>query len=185
MGEQKRIKAALNDLGKDLGNDNTAIIDDLLKKFVGSGSTPKDILGISDEKSESIYANAYLLYNTGKYGDAIHLFRLLIMMDPSEIKYILGLSACFHMQKEYRKAVDTYSLCAAMDTESPIPYFHLSDCFLQLQDKPSALIALEMAVQRAGDKIQYQILKDRALLTIDSLKKDFEKIKVQQEEELG
>ena len=134
--------------------------------------TPKDLLKITDAQAEGIYAQAYRLYNTGKYKDACNLFRLLVMINSTEAKYALGMAACFHMQKEYKAAADMYMLCSILDPASPIPPFHASDCYIQMKDRVSALFSLELAVQKAGQKPEYKVLKDRALLTISTLKKE-------------
>jgi type III secretion system low calcium response chaperone LcrH/SycD len=89
----------------------------------------------------------------------------------------MGLAACFHMMKEYKNAVSTYAICGVIDPDNPIPHYHASDCYIHMNDPVSALIALEMAIKRAGDKPEYQMLKDRALLSIESLKKEIAKIK--------
>lgn len=145
-------------------------LSDLSDKIINQGMIPKDALGLSDAVVEGIYAQAYRLYNTGKYAEATHLFRMLVMLNATEAKYILGLAACFHMLKEYQNAVQTYSMCAMLDPENPIPHYHASDCYVQMKDNLSAIIALDLAVQRAGEKAEYSKIKERALLTIESLK---------------
>ena len=176
-GEQQQIKKATEELGTSLGKEKSKELQNVASKVVNEGYIPKDMLGLSDAMVEGIYGQAYRLYNTGKYKDASQLFRLLIMLNSTEPKYAMGLAACFHMLKEYQNAVSTYAICGIIDPENPIPHYHASDCYLHLQDPVSALIALEMAVKRAGDKQEYQTLKDRALLTIESLKQEVNKPK--------
>jgi type III secretion system low calcium response chaperone LcrH/SycD len=174
--EQHQIKKAADKISAELGPENKdyqQAVDKLVKK----GVMPKDVMGLSDSMIEGIYAQAYRLYNTGKYKDAAQLFRLLIMLNSTEAKYAMGLAACFHMMKEFKNAVEMYALCAIIDPTSPVPHFHSSDCYIQMKDPISALIALEMAVKRAGNQPTYQTLRDRSLLTIESLKKEMQKPK--------
>lgn len=159
---QESAKKNMDRLGKALS--------DLSDKIINKGMLPKDALGLSDAVVEGIYAQAYRLYNTGKYSEAIHLFRMLVVLNTTESKYILGLAACFHMLKEYQNAIHTYAMCAMMDPENPIPHYHASDCYVEMKDPLSAIISLDLAVQRAGDKPEYAKIKERALLTIESLK---------------
>ena len=42
------------------------------------------------------------------------------MLNAMEPKYILGLAACFHMLKEYFNAIQTYTMCSALDLQNPI-----------------------------------------------------------------
>lgn len=134
--------------------------------------TVKDMLGVTEESIESLYSQAYLLYNTGRYRDAIQVFRLLIMLNPMESKYTMGLAASLHMLKEYKGASAAYSLVSILDPENPIPYYHASDCYIQSGDKLSAIAMLEMAIKRAGAKPEFAALKKRAEITLETVKKE-------------
>lgn len=171
-GDQHQIKKATEHTGAQISSDKAKHYSQTRDKMMKQAVTPKEAMGLSDSMVEGIYGQAYRLYNTGKYKDASQLFRLLIMLNSTEPKYALGLAACFHMLKEYKSAIQMYTLCGIMDPSTPIPYYHSSDCFLQMNDKVSALVSLEMAVKRSGEKAEFRTLKDRALLTIESLKKE-------------
>jgi type III secretion system low calcium response chaperone LcrH/SycD len=144
---------------------------EIADKMLKQGMTPKDAMGLTSGYLENIYAQAYRLYNTGKYTEATHLFRILVMLNAMEPKYMLGLAACFHMLKEYFNAIQTYTMCSALDPQNPIPHYHSSDCFIQMKEYLSAMICLELAIERAGDKPEYAKMKERALLSLESLKK--------------
>jgi type III secretion system low calcium response chaperone LcrH/SycD len=172
-GDQKEeVKKALEKMGLKIGDEKAAEMDKVTRSAMMEQMLPKNAMGLSDAMVEGLYSQGYRLYNTGKYKDASQLFRLLIMIDSTNAKYTMGLAACFHMLKEYESAVSTYALCGIIDPDSPIPYYHSSDCFIQMKDNVSAIISLEMAVKRCGTKPEFQSLKDRALLTIESLRKD-------------
>jgi type III secretion system low calcium response chaperone LcrH/SycD len=171
-GEQHQVKKAAEEIGATLGTEKAEEVQNIANRVVEQGVMPKDALGLSDAMVEGIYGQAFRLYNTGKYRDASQLFRLLIMLNSTESKYAMGLAACFHMLKEYKNAVSTYAICGVIDPENPIPHYHASDCYIQMGDPASAVIALEMAIKRAGEKQEYQTLKDRAKMTIETLKKE-------------
>lgn len=176
-GEELDVKKAADDVGEKIaGSEMAGSIVNVMDKLLKTGVMPKEELGYNDEKMEEIYGQAYRLYNTGKYSDAMQLFRLLLILDSTESKYYLGLASCFHMLKEYENAVKVYSIAGIVDPNTPVPHFHASDCYIQMNDKASAILMLELAVLRSGDKPEYQILKDRALLTIESLKKEIAKM---------
>lgn len=147
-----------------------ASVKELTDKMVKQGLPPKDAMGLSNQLLEGIYGQAYRLYNTGKYVDATHLFRMLILFDPYESKNVLGLAACFHMMKEYKNAIQTYTMCAILDPTNPIPHYHSSDCFIQMKDYISAIVCLEIAIKLAGEKAEYAKMKERAVLSLDSIK---------------
>lgn len=149
----------------------TQAFSEVSNKMFKQHMTPKEALNVNSNVLESVYAQAYRLYNTGKYIEAAHLFRILIMMNVTEPKYLLGLAACFHMLKEYQNAIQTYTMCSALGAQDPIPYYHSSDCFIQMKDYLSAMICLEMTIARAADKPEYAKMKERALMSLESLKK--------------
>ena len=171
-GEQQQINTAGNKLGSEAKTTQTNNMQETLKKISTKGISAKQAMGLTDEMVEGIYGQAYRLFNNGKYNDADQLFRLLLMINPTEGKYTMGLAACLHMQKDYKAAADVYAIVGIIDPQNPVPFYHAADCFMQLHDAMSAIIALEMAITRAGEKPEYRILKDRAALTLASLKKN-------------
>jgi len=165
-------KDAAAEAAAQLGGRNAEGVSGMAKRTFTGNMQIKDVLGLSDEMVEGIYGQAYLLYNTGKYRDASEVFRLLIMMKSTEPKFMMGLAACYHMLKEYDPAASTYILCSVLDPTSPLPQFHASDCYIQMGDKASAIVALEMTIKRAETKPEYQVLKERAAITLEGLKKE-------------
>lgn len=170
--DQKQVKVAAEEAVRKASRKANKDFKEMLNRGAKQAAIPKNLLGLSDNMVEGIYSQAYRLYNTGRYNDAAELFRLLIMMNPVEAKYTLGLAACYHMTKDYSDAVGVYAICATLDPDSPLPYYHSSDCYIQMNDPLSATLALEMAIKRSEGKPEYQVLKDRAQMTIDSLKKE-------------
>ena len=152
------------------GNQFDQALGTIVGKVFNEGKTPQEALGASSSYVENIYAQAYRLYNTGKYAEAIHLFRILIMFNAMESKYMLGLAACMHMMKDYVNAIQNYTLCSALDPGNPIPHYHSSDCFMQMKEYLSSMVCLELAIESCGDKKEYAKVKERALMSLDSLK---------------
>lgn len=172
-GEKEQLKKAAESVGSNLKAAQPEAVKSAVQKATRKGGSPKDALGLTDAMIEGIYGQAYRLYNTGKYKEAGQIFRLLLMINAAEPKYSLGLAACFHMKKEFENAISAYTTCSFMDPESPIPYYHLADCYIQLEDIPSAIVALQTAVEKSGAKPEYKTLKDRAALMIEGMKKEF------------
>ncbi len=171
-GDQKEMLDAVEELGQSLGEKKKKELDRASREILQKQVMPKNTLGMSDSTLEGLYGQAFRLYNSGKYKDASHLFRLLIMMDSTEPRYTHGLAACLHMMKDYKSAVHLYTLCCVFEPKNPVPHYHASDCYLQIGDKVSAMVSLEMAIKRAGEKEEFQTLKDRAKMTLKSLEKE-------------
>ncbi|MBS0634627.1 MAG: SycD/LcrH family type III secretion system chaperone, partial [Verrucomicrobia bacterium] len=141
--------------GKKAENAVKQIMEAALKK----GIMPKQALQISDDTMEAIYTQAYTLYNQSKYRDASYIFRLLMLLDFTTPKYVLGLAACAHRVQDFTNAANLYFLCAALDPDNPIPHFHATDCYLQLGAKAIASYSLQLAIEAAGEQPQYQTIK--------------------------
>ncbi|MCB1114433.1 MAG: SycD/LcrH family type III secretion system chaperone [Chlamydiia bacterium] len=145
---------------------------DLANKALKGNLSIKGLAGVSDEKEEAIYGQAYLLYNTGRYKEAAEIFRVLITVNSTEPKYMMGLAACFHMMKEYEAAMSSYTMCTFIDPESPVPHFHLSDCYLQLGDDISAVNSLKSAIKRCENKPEFKTLREKSEITLRGLEKE-------------
>lgn len=168
------LRKTMRQIGKQMNDDAT--MDHLasaIESVLIKGTLPQEALNISDAMMEKYYAEAYRLYNSGKYLEASYIFRFLVFLSSSQPRYAMGLAACAHMLKDYDAAIKLYTICGIVDTKDPLAPFHASDCYIQKNDPASALLMLEMAVLRAGEKPEYKVLKDRSLLTMNSLKKEF------------
>lgn len=176
-GDQQNIKKATAKMGGEIKVDPARQMQATLERTTRKGASPKEVLGLTDAMVEGIYGQAYRLYNTGKYRDASALFRMLIMINPTEPKYTMGLAACNHLMKDYKSAADVYAILAVIDPHNPVSFYHASDCYIKLNDAVSAIVALEMAIKKAGVKPEYHTLKDRANLTLENLRKEIAKNK--------
>jgi type III secretion system low calcium response chaperone LcrH/SycD len=167
---QDQIDKEARDVAEKQAEEFNAVLGDTANKVLKQGMTPKEAAGLSNDYMENVYAQAYRLYQTGKYVEAIHLFRMLIMLNAMEPKYMLGLAACFHLLKEYTNAIQIYTMCSALDPRNPLPHYHASDCFIQMKEFLSAMICLELVIQQAGNRTEYAKIKERAQLSVESLK---------------
>lgn len=143
----------------------------LLATLSASGLSPKKALKIDDETVEAFYTHAYNLYNQGKYLEASYIFRFLMLLDMSSPKYILGTAACLHRMKNYSEAAYLYFICGAVDMRNPMPHYHATDCYLNLNQPQMALVSIQLCLNAAQDQPQYAIIKERAELLKASLHK--------------
>lgn len=171
-GEEKTITDAARDANAEIEAKLVGTVLGIMDQVMEQGVPIREATKISDKRINEFYSQAYRLYNTGQYANAITFFRLLLMLDPSDGRFYLGLAACLHMMKEYKAALEVYMLASFIDLTSPLPYFHASDCMIKMGDVLSAISILELAVGRSEGKPEYQVLKDRSLLMIESLKKE-------------
>ncbi len=145
-------------------------VEGVMSDVFEKGMLPKDAMGLSDSMVEGIYGHAYRLYNSGQYREASQLFRLLVMLNATEPKYVLGLAACYHLLGEYDNALMTYSVVEVLNPEDPMPCYHASDCYANLGLMDLAFDHLEYAREKCGNLPEYAILKDRIKLTVKNMK---------------
>lgn len=142
------------------------------QKFLSKGVLPKDILNINDRDSEVMYSKAYHFYETGNYTESCQLFQMLMGLNPSEYKYVMGLAACKQMLRDFETALSLYALAGALDPKAPLPHYHSAECYLQAGDKFSALVCLEMTITRAQGKPELKELADRATMMTNKLNEE-------------
>ncbi len=173
----KTATEASEDLGKKLGEEVSSRQKKVENNLFKQAVKPKDLLRMNQTMVEGIYGQAYRLYNTGKYQEAMHIFRYLIMLDSTEPKYLMGLAACFHMIKEFDNATELYALCSALDPKNPIPYYHATDCYMQMKDYTSALLASQTALNRAKKYEEFATIASRLEQTQQTIKRLLEESK--------
>ena len=76
----KSAKKAIKNLAKGMEAEMTQKGQEIADYSMAKGFRVKDALRLNDTLVEGLYGQAYRLYNTGKYDDAIQIFRLLIRL---------------------------------------------------------------------------------------------------------
>ncbi|MCB1135067.1 MAG: SycD/LcrH family type III secretion system chaperone, partial [Chlamydiia bacterium] len=137
-------------------------IANLLYLVINKGIPAKDVLQMPPEMVETLYSHAYNMYNQGKYDEAEHLFRFLMLLDPLEAKYAFGQAAVSHMKKQYEQAGKMYYMCTLLNPDDPMPHYHASDCYMKLNDLGSALLSLEFAIDASEGKPEFKGLVEKA-----------------------
>ena len=156
------------------GKKAESAVKQIMEVALKKGIMPKQALQISDDTMEAIYTQGYTLYNQSKFRDASYIFRLLMLLDFTTPKYVLGLAACAHRIKDYTNAANLYFLCAALDPTNPLPHFHSTDCYIALGATAIAAYSLRLAIDTAGDQPQYESIKQRAELMYEALNKQLD-----------
>ncbi|MFI0347486.1 MAG: SycD/LcrH family type III secretion system chaperone [Chthoniobacterales bacterium] len=128
--------------------------------------------GIQGEIIDDLYFRAYNLYSAQAYKEALQLFRSMTFYCHLDKRGWLGAGGCSQMLKEYRYALNYYSYLTLLDTEDPIPLFHIFDCYMSLRDYPSATSSIEKVILLSSNKPEHAPLKKRAESLRDALTKN-------------
>ena len=118
---------------------------------------------------ESFYTEGYRLYQSGRYDDAIKMFRFLGLLDPTRVRYWLGMAACMHQKKCYPEAAMLYQLCGMADPTDPIPYFYMGDCYQNMGLKGASKQCLMLCIEHCAGRDKYVQIHDRAKLMLQEM----------------
>lgn len=167
---RKAIKDAVSKMGPDVSLEEKKENAKVLVKIFEKGMTPKQAMNISDEDLSVIYSYAYHLFNSGKYLEACELFKMLVVVEPTEGGFLSALGACYHKLEDYETSMLMYMMHAQLCPFDPVPLFYCYDCFTRMNNPEGAYTMLYAASERAKDQPQYVKLKDK----IDTLINTFD-----------
>lgn len=142
-----------------------------LLKELSKGRSIEQIIEIPATLMQKLYKTACHLFETQQYVEASDGFLFLISLNARQQDYWIGLGMATQMCGDFESAIDAYEMAAIYETENPVPYFYLAKCLFAMHERQSALLALDMAIQYAGDISEYQELKEMALEAQTLLKK--------------
>lgn len=133
-----------------------------LKAQFAKGKNGQEILGFTNETMAKFYGAAYQLFEHRRFSDAANAFLFLVTLNSYNHDYWLGLGMATQMLGDFEGAVDAYEMAAITDVQNPIPYFYLAKCLFAMHDRESALEALNLAIEYAGDDEKFGDLKSQA-----------------------
>ena len=107
-----------------------------------NGEPLKIAKGIDDAQLNAVYSLAFSYYSTGRYDDALKLFKFLVMFDHLNQKFWTGLGSTHQMLKNYDEAIAAYAQAAILDLENPKPMYYAAICHIAKGDKVSAASAI-------------------------------------------
>ena len=135
----------------------------VLEKVLKEGLTIKEAMNCDPQVFEWIYSIAYRYYQSGKVDEALPIFSFLVKVDTKDPRFPLGMAACYEMKKEYRRAIESYMhLFYFSDPSDPMPWYRIAECYLKLEEKEAAMIALATFILLAGNEEKFSSTKQKA-----------------------
>lgn len=138
-------KIILTELKKELGPSAAHLTEEVIDLNINLGKQLsegkvrlKDVLNISDQHMETLYAIAYNYYQKNKYEDAKKLFTLLCNYDPLKYKYWEGVSATARLLNQPQEAIMAYGALLQLQPMKISYYNELAECLLKLNQKDNA-----------------------------------------------
>ena len=100
-----------------------------------AGEPLKIAKGISDEELNAVYSLAYSYYNTGRYDEALKLFKFLVMFDHMSQKFWTGLGSVYQVTKRWDDAIAAYAQAMVLDSSRPKPIYYAALCYFAKGEK--------------------------------------------------
>lgn len=122
-------------------------------KSLLDGEPIKMAKGIDDSQLGAVYSLGYSYYQTGRYDEALKLFKFLVLMDHLSQKYWLALGSAHQMLKNYDDAIKSFAQAALLDLNNPKPMYYAALCHLAKNDKVSAASAVR-AIEMFCTKVE-------------------------------
>ena len=167
--QQKKIADDLNKLAEKYKDEMIQAGKHVAENIFVHGAEPYQAMNISRSKMEGIYAQGYQLYNAGNFEKAYKTFELLAQLHPSDPRFSFGMAACLQALKNFEPAYYMFLQSAMGDPENPVPLYHAVDCCLQKGEKMSALVMVQMVLDRAKDRAEFSYIKDRCTMLKENL----------------
>ncbi len=152
-----------------LTTEDEALLEELVK-FFNEGGTVKTLRDISPATIETLYAQGYNLYQTGKFDDALQIFKLLTILDHYDVRFPMGAGLCQQRLDHHEAAVECFSAAAIVDIKNPEPPYCAAESLIQMSRWTEAESGLFSATQLAGNKPEFQALKERASQLLERIK---------------
>lgn len=165
------IKDAVVKLGDKATKEEKLDVAKVLTKIFEQGMTPREAMKITEVETSEFYSAAYQMFSNGKFVEARELFKLLLVLEPTEAGFALSLGACHQHLKDYEYALEAYMLASTLSSADPVPLFYAYECYKILNDPTSASIMLSNVIYKSGDNPAYQKVKGRAELLLKELEK--------------
>ena len=131
---------------------------------MAQGKSLAEICGISAGRMDGAYEEAKRRLERKDYEGAKDAFANLCLYDQRTPKYWGGLAKCCEGLKHYEEAIGCYRMMALVTNGTePLPYIGMAYCHIVLNDKSSALEALETGREVAdpdSDRSAIQLMDD-------------------------
>lgn len=172
---KEQIKTRLNQSLKKFSPEEIEKCEEVMNKVYLEGMSLREAMGLNEDFVSYLYDHAYTLFKSGKISDARVLFEFLHQLENDNVTYIMAIAACLHREKNYTKAIEMYTFASLIDEESYLPFHHMSDCFIQMNQLGAAIMMLVQVVKRTKEDLALEVIHQRAEMSIESLKVELEK----------
>jgi type III secretion system low calcium response chaperone LcrH/SycD len=157
-----------------------------IEQVLSKNITPAQAAGLDPKTIEAYFSYATGLYNGGEYEKALGFYENLNKLAPGDKRFLFGCAAASQMSQKYKQAIQYYTTISAFDATDPLPYYHMMDCCLHLNDIQTALLCINVTIELSQKKEGLDELVERCkylkgYFTKELYKLEKERIKIKKE----
>lgn len=104
---------------------------------------------ISSEILNATYQQAVDAYQQLQLSPALTAFTCLVMYQPCERKYLIGLASTLHALEQYRYALVFYGYASLLDARDAGVTFRIAQCYLAIEQTSEAIDALQTSIEQS------------------------------------
>lgn len=104
---------------------------------------------ISSEVLNETYQQAVDAYQQLLLSPALTAFTYLVMYQPCERKYLIGLASTLHALEQYRYALVFYGYASLLDARDAGVTFRIAQCYLAIEQTSEAIDALQTSIEQS------------------------------------
>ena len=93
----------------------------------------KNKLKYDNSMYENIYAYAYNFFTAGQYDKAKDIFKILLILNPQEIKGFIALGGCLQKLSDHQHAVHVYNAGHLVDPHSVTILLNIGLCYMSME----------------------------------------------------
>lgn len=117
---------------------------------------------LSPSQTEAIYSAAYRFLEQGHFDTAREFFAVLMLMRPSEVKYLQGLAISLRQLRRHAEAAEIWQFIGMLEPHESAHGLAQAECLLLAGDRAGGLACLERVVAAAGDGAATAATRERA-----------------------
>lgn len=104
---------------------------------------------ISNEILNATYQQAVDAYQELQLSPALTAFTYLVMYQPCERKYLIGLASTLHALEQYRYALVFYGYASLLDARDAGVTFRIAQCYLAIEQTRESIDALQTSIEQS------------------------------------
>lgn len=135
--------------------------DEMLQKLEQEQVTFSDTVKVDEDSLDRMYKAAKALYDENLYKEAILVFNLLVLLEPDQPVFWMGLGHAAFISDNYDDALQAFKVASSIEPENPVYELMIAKCHEQLKEYNLAIDVLDQIINRLGKDPEFDSIKEQ------------------------